>query len=295
MTTNGGNVKTTRLKPSLDVSANLVVHESMGRDLMGYYGHFPCKIEACCLCYIIKGSLKVVINLGEYDIAAGGLVVLLPGSFLTINEMSDDTLISFEGYSSAFLRKINFWKVISPIMQYVIKRPVFSLDERMATFYRESFSIMTRVSRYDPTFLTPSISKSALIVAIDMLSNAIKSNMVRGANLKNSSRDQTIVGEFIQLALENYRSEHKISFYAHEASLTLSHFCNVISKTTGMTAQQIIMNLIIMDAKTQLRNTDAPVQEISQILGFTSPTTFNRYFKTYTGMTPQEYRNSTGG
>lgn len=292
MATNGGSLKSTRLKPNLDVSANLIVHESMGTDLKGYYGYFPCKIEACCLCYIIKGNLKAIINIGEYEIKAGDFVVLLPGSFLTINEMSDDILLSFEGYSSAFLKKINFWKVISPIMQYVIKQPVFSLDERMGTFYRESFSIMTRVSRYDPSFLTHSIAKSALIVAIDMLSNAIKSNMVHGTIHKKSSRDQTIVGEFIQLALENYRTEHKISFYARKASLTLSHFCNVISKTTGMTAQQVIMNLIIMDAKAQLRNTEAPVQEISQILGFSSPTTFNRYFKTYTGMTPQEYRNS---
>ena len=76
----------------------------------------------------------------------------------------------------------------------------------------------------------------------------------------------------MQLALENYRTEHKISFYAHEASLTLSHFCNVISKTTGMTAQHIIMNLIIMDAKNQLKSTDLPVKEIAQTLGFT-PTT----------------------
>ena len=166
MATNGGSLKSTRLKPNLDVSANLIVHESMGTDLKGYYGYFPCKIEACCLCYIIKGNLKAIINIGEYEIMAGDFVVLLPGSFLTINEMSDDILLSFEGYSSAFLKKINFWKVISPIMQYVIKQPVFSLDERMGTFYRESFSIMTRVSRYDPSFLTHSIAKSALIVAL---------------------------------------------------------------------------------------------------------------------------------
>ena len=293
MSTNVGQSKQSRFKPSLDVSGNLVVHESMGTDLKGYYGHFPCKIDACCLCYIIKGKLTAVINLGEYEIAAGDFVVLLPGSFLTIKEMSEDSLLSFEGYSSTFLKKINFWKIISPIMQHVIKQPVFSLDERMGTFYRESFSIMTRVSKYDPSFMTYSIAKAALIVAIDMLSNAIKSNMVRGTLLKNTSRDQAIVGEFMQLAFENYRTEHKISFYAHEASLTLSHFCNVISKTTGMTAQNIIMNLIIMDAKTQLHNTEIPVQEIAKVLGFSSPTTFNRYFKTYTGMTPQEYRNST--
>ena len=260
--------KEDKRKAPFDVSADFVVYENIGSDLMGYYSRFPCKLESCCLCYVVRGNLKATINLGTFNIVANDFVVLMPGGFLQIHEMSDDTLISF------------------------VKSPVFSLDTDMGNFYRDSFSIMTRVSKFDPSFMTHSIAQSALVVAIDMLSNAISHNMVKGASLKNSSRDQTIVGEFVQLALENYRSEHKISFYAHEASLTLSHFCNVISKTTGMTAQQIIMNLIIMDAKTQLINTDFPVQAIAHTLGFTSPTTFNRYFKTYTGMTPQEYRNS---
>ena len=293
MISNADNKRLSMMQPPLEVSADFVVHESIGQDLMGYYGRFPCKIESCCLCYVVSGRLKATINLGEFDVMAGDFVVLLPGGFLQVKEVSDDTLISFEGYSSSFLKKINFWKIISPIMQYAIKNPVFSLNEEMGNFYRESFSIMTKAASFGSSFMTNSIAESALVVAIDMLAGAISHDMVKGATLKNSSRDQTIVGEFMQLALENYRTEHKISFYAHEASLTLSHFCNVISKTTGMTAQNIIMNLIIMDAKTQLKSTDLPVNEIARTLGFTSATTFNRYFKTYTNMTPQEYRNSS--
>lgn len=284
--------KKSQKHPPLEVSADFVVHERIGQDLMGYYGRGPCKIDACCLCYVVRGKFKATINLMEFEIVANDLVVLLPGGFLQVTEASDDALISFEGYSSSFLKKVNFWKIISPIMQYVIKRPVFSLNEDMANFYRESFSIMTKAANFGGEFMTQSIAMSALVVAVDMLAGAIKHNMVKGMVIRNSSRDQTIVGEFMQLALENYRSEHKISFYAREASLTLSHFCNVISKTTGMTAQHIIMNFIIMDAKTQLKDSDIPVQDIARILGFKSPTTFNRYFKTYTGITPQEYRNS---
>ena len=276
----------------LDVSDNIVVHERIGSDLMGYYSMFPCKISACLLIYVVRGRIKVSINLGEYLVHEKDFVVLVPGSFIQFKEVSEDTLISFEGYSSSFLKKINFWKTISPIIQHVFKQPVFSLDDRMAAFYRESFQIMSKLSVFDNSFMTHSIAQSALVVAIEMLANAINAGMVKGISFKNSSRDQAIVSEFMQLALENYRTEHKISFYAHEASLTLSHFCNVISKATGMTAQQIIMNLIIMDAKDLLMNTDFPVHEIAQILGFSSPTTFNRYFKTYTAMTPQEYRNS---
>lgn len=279
-------------QPPFEVSSDFVVHDNIKHDLLGYYSRFPFKIESCCLCYVVKGKLKVSINLGEHDVVAGDFVIILPGSFLQVKQVSHDTLISFEGYSSTFLKKINFWRIISPIMQYVVKQPVLSLNEQMGNFYRESFSIMTKAANFGPEFMTDSIAQSALVVAIDMLAGALKTNMVKGEIVKHTSRDHAIVGEFMQLAIENYRSEHKISFYAHEASLTLSHFCNVISKTTGMTAQQIIMNLIIMDAKTQLKGSDAAVADIAYSLGFSTPTTFNRYFKTYTGMTPQEYRNN---
>lgn len=292
MTTNQTSNKQ-KLQPPFDVSSDFVVHDNIGSDLLGFYGHFPCKIVSLCLCYIVKGNLKIKLNLGDFDVKAGDFVVLLPGSFLTIKELSDDTCISFEGYSSRFLKKVNFWKLISQFIQHVIIQPVFTLNEQMGNFYHDSFSIMCRVAKFDPSFMTPSIARSALIVAIDMLVNAVRTNMAKGSrSLKASSRDQAIVGEFMQLALTNYHSEHKISFYAREASLTLSHFCNVISKTTGMTAQQIIMNLIVMDAKTQLRGSETPVATIARNLGFKSATSFTRYFKTYTGTTPQEYRNT---
>jgi len=279
------------LNPPFEVSDHFVVHDSIGRDLLGYYEYFPCKILSCCLCYIVRGSLKVKINIGEYDINANDFVVLIPGSFLQIKEVSDDVIISFEGYSSSLLKKMNFWKILAPILQYIVAKPVFSLNEQMSNFYKESFSIMSKASQFGSSFMTNSIAQSSFVVAIDMLANAIKSDMVKVKTEKHSSRDLAIVGNFIHDAFENYTEEHKISYYAKEASLTLSHFCNVVSRTTGLTPQRIIMNLIIMDAKNQLSSSDLPVSKIASSLGFSSATTFNRYFKTYTSMTPQEFRN----
>ncbi len=274
------------------MSADFVVRQFTGRDLKERYGNMPCKIDACCLIYVVRGSIKMMVNIKDFDIVTNDFMVLFQGVIVQIKEASDDAAISLEAYSSTFLKKVNFWKIISPIMLYIIKNPVFSLNEELGNFYRESFSIMSKAASFGSKFLTHSIAESALVVAIDMLAGAIRHNMVKGLVIESSSRDQTIVGEFMQLALENYRSEHKISFYAREASLTLSHFCNVISRTTGMTAQHIIMNLIIMDAKLQLKSSDIAVQEVARSLGFASPTSFNRYFKTYTGLTPQDYRNA---
>ena len=277
--------------PQFDMPIDFIVYDDIRAELLKFYTSFPCKIYACVFAYVERGSLKATVNLWDYEVKANDFVMITPGSFIQIKEVSDDTKICFEGFSSSFLKRINFWKTIQPLMLEVFKRPIFSLGPELGSIYRDFLSLMTRASVFSDTFQGDSIARSSMTFIIDSIHNALSSGRVESSG-RHTNREQAIVAEFLQLAFENYRDEHKITFYAHEANLTLSHFCNVISKSTGLTPQEIIMNMIIMDAKTQLKGTDSTVARIAQSLGFSTPTTFNRYFKTYTGITPQEYRNS---
>ena len=277
--------------PQFDMPIDFIVYDDIRADLLKFYALYPCKIEACVICFVERGSVTATINLWDYEVKRGDCVVLIPGSFIQIKEVSDDLKVSFEGYSSSFLKRINFWKMISPFMLRVIKNPIFHLNNELSEIFSRLISIFTQASVMPEIFLVPNNANNVLNFTLDTLNNAISANVISN-EFNHSSREQTIVSEFMQLAIENYRDEHKISFYAQEANLTLSHFCNVVRRTTGLTPQEIIMNLIIMDAKTQLKGTDTPVSQIATSLGFPTPTTFNRYFRNYTGMTPQAYRNS---
>ncbi|MBO6249822.1 MAG: AraC family transcriptional regulator [Muribaculaceae bacterium] len=277
--------------PQFDMPIDFLVYDDIRADLLKFYASFPCKIYACVICYVARGTIKATVNLWDYEVKQNDYVVLMPGSFIQIKEVSDDVKVCFAGYSSKFLDKVNFWKIISPLMVNVFKKPIFSLSDDLGQIYHEFFSLMTKGSVFDNVFNSNDIAQSALIFMISTLHNAIEQGLVVIDN-KPTTREQTIVSEFLQLAFENYHDEHKISFYAHEANLTLSHFCNVIRKTTGFTPQEIIMSMIIMDAQTQLKGTGTTVSRIAASLGFNTPTTFNRYFRKYTGMTPQEYRSS---
>ena len=277
--------------PQFDLPVDIIVYDNVHADLLKCYASFPCKIEACIFCYVVSGNVTVTINLWDYEIRAHDFVVIMPGSFLQIKAVSNDLQVAFEGFSSAFLKHMNFWKMLSPIMLQVFQSPVFSLEPELADIFRDIFSVMTRINDYSSAFQAGSIAQNAMALTIDILSNAIKSHRLRG-DRRPTTREQEIVAQFLQIAFENYREEHRISFYAQEANLTLSHFCNVISKSIGMTPQEVIMNLIIMDAKTQLKRTSHTAARISASLNFSTPTSFNRYFRKYTGMTPQEYRKS---
>ena len=50
--------------------------------------------------------------------------------------------------------------------------------------------------------------------------------------------------------------------------------------------------MVIMDAKAQLKSTEASVQSIAYSLNFTNMSFFGKYFKRHVGISPQEYRNN---
>ncbi len=277
--------------PQFDLPVDFIVSDEINAQLLHLYGKFPCKIDACIIAYCVKGEVQASINLWEYTIKAGDLVVLIPGSFIQLRDVTDDTRISFTGYSSNFLKEVNFWKEASSMLIPVYKNPIITPAAKLSEIYNDLFALLVKSSYVSTSLLSKRVVKHLLNIFIDSVNQAFEHKLVEQANTP-TTREQEILAEFLQLAFENYRYEHKVGFYAHNANLTLSHFCNVINKTTNKTPQEILMNMIILDAKAQLKGTDLTVNKISSLLGFSTQTTFNRYFRTYTNMTPQEYRNS---
>ncbi len=275
--------------PQFDFPVDYIVYDNIRADLLKFYASFPCKILAGIFCYVEKGHISAKINLWDYDVKEHDLVLIVPGSFIQIKEVSDDVKISFQGYSSMFLHKVNYWRKLESFYFDVFRLPIFTLSTELGNVVRDELSTFTQANMLG-LLETQDTIHSTFSMMLEVVDLAVKNNLAREPKT-TSSREQQIVTEFIRLAFQNYREEHKVSFYAHEVDLTLSHFCNVVSRTLGMTPQELIMNFIIMDAKSQLKGTRLSVARIAQLLGFTAPTTFNRYFRTYTGMTPQEYRN----
>lgn len=264
-----------------------MVSDNIALKLLNCYTSHLCKIFTYC----IKGEVKAIINLWNCTIKAEDFVILSPGSFIQIHEVSSDCIFSFAGFSSGFLKEVNFWKSMSALIMPILKNPIVRMEKDIASIYCDGLSLLTKASMIEQAYLSKKVLNALLNLFLDFIAETLSRNILM-QNSAVSLRDQDILSHFLQLAFEHYRDEHKISYYSKNANLTLSHFCSVINKASGMTPQEILKNLIIMDAKAQLKGTDSTISKIALLLGFTTPTTFNRYFKTYTGMTPLEYRKN---
>ena len=275
--------------PLFDLPVDFVVYDKIDGNLLKFYRGYPCKIDACIFAYLMKGNAKAQVNLWDFDIHEHDLVAIIPGSFIEINEVSDDIKVAIVGFSSSFLKTANQWNILLPMFN----KPVMCPNDDLASIYSEMFACLSHAA----SFNFPVLSNSVMIEVLKGLLLAFNDNLKTGIltsrnTADTSSHESKIASEFLQLAFENYREEHKISFYAHQINLTLSHFCSVINRALGKTPQEIIKNMIIMDAQTQLKGSDSSVTSIATSLGFPTATAFNRYFRTYTGMTPLDYRNS---
>lgn len=277
--------------PLFDLPVDFLVDDNIRGNILELYKMFPCQIKAGIFALCIEGEIKVTLNLHEYTVKKNDFVVIIPGSFIQIHSAGSQARVAFMGFSSNFIHAMNYWKYMTDHLSIALIHPIIPLPESNAAFFLDTFSLLTKAANGQIQLFNKQIISSIMDIFYNALKIIYENTFSDFKEDKKRPREYEVLKEFLQLVFENYKQEHKVSFYANEIGLTLSHFCATIKKATGKTAQDIIREFIIMDAKAQLKNGTDKINKIAKSLGF-SATAFNRFFLEYAKMTPLEYRNS---
>lgn len=113
----------------------------------------------------------------------------------------------------------------------------------------------------------------------------------RKNKLNETSANKRVSMQFHSDLAQHFRKHHDVGFYAERAYLTPKYFSAVVKQETGHNAAYWIRVKIIAEAKMLLHiRHDLSVQAIADMLGFSEQSTFSRYFKHETGVSPTEFR-----
>jgi two-component system, response regulator YesN len=108
---------------------------------------------------------------------------------------------------------------------------------------------------------------------------------------KKDSHNSKLRDDLLSFIRENYTSyEISLEFVANQFYLSVSYLSRFIKEQTGVTFTQFIQDLRIQHVKNQLIQTDQPIKEIVDQVGYKDVANFIRKFKKIEGVTPGQYR-----
>lgn len=273
--------------PLLDLPVGFVVSTAVTEQILGFYKQ-TCRLKAGIFALCVSGTLKASINLKEYTLQAGDLVSLLPGSIIQFCEETDAVQLSFIGFSSSFMEGVNLIQSTTDNVTTIYEHPVLPLDIKKTQQLNDFLKLLERVVMEEGK-INPEIVKHILQGFMIGIGDLYRGKQWPSQTL---TRSDEIQKKFLGLVMKHYTSNRQTSFYASHLSISPQHLCMIVKQKTGRSVSDIIADMVIMDAKSQLKSTDLTIQEISYSLNFPNVSFFGKYFKRYVGISPQKFRNS---
>lgn len=268
------------------------MHYISEMDIMKY----PCRFRGYLAFFCIEGHFELEINLKRFSVRENSLFLYTPGNIVRVANISKEekemvhfivVAISSDLMSST---RFDFNKLYDESL-HLLENPSVVLSEQEKNLCKSYLSLINEVSELKIPNTKESVS--SLISSIFYLMGALWGNRVTEAIKKQdegSIRSKAIFESFLKLVRDYHTKERNLSFYAGKLFLTPKYLSKLIKTVSGKSAHEWIDSFVILEAKNLLKYSDMSIKSIVYELNFPNQTTFYRFFKTKTGMTPSEYR-----
>lgn len=240
-----------------------------------------------------RGTSRLLYDLKEVSFTPNEVAVIMPNHLIHPLESSEDYSITLIVVSADFLEEVKHRTLTHDYSKFHFSPSVKLTDEQLEKLLKV-VDVIDMVCNMTETEL-PNRHEILIYmfnVAFELL-NAFR--QVHDLQGNWQSRNMDMFNKFCNLLAMNYRQQRDITFYAHQLRLTPKYFSKVIHDSVGVTAGEWIEDYVVTQAKQILTTRmDLTVQQVGYELGFTEQSSFCRYFKRVSGMTPKQFRRSAG-
>lgn len=251
--------------------------------------HQPQKYDFFIVAKHLSGSIRLKINMEEYELSGGGrMLQLSPGQIVSIEEVSDDFDANVVFLSRHFIESMMVYISGSMPFRMNISHPVISSPSEEELRIEEMFFNAARyiVNHSNSQYRLQVMQH--IMMAIFYASNAPSRLNDNGERVRTNA--DVLSKQFMDLVKENFRTERQLKFYADTLCITPRYLSRVVKECTGASAAEWIERYVVLEARALLKSTTMTIQQISDSLNFPSQTFFGKYFKRRAGVSPKEYR-----
>ena len=259
------------------------------------YLRYPFRVDCYLAAYCVEGSVDCSVNLTDYHLTTGMLLLITPGNIVKItqpDDISQNLRVTLICASTSFITNIgiNPSKFLIEAVE-VLRDPCIHLSEDETQMLHKYVNLALDITKTNPQFVKESIG--GLVSSVFYQFAGFLADSKRRQDMESpvrTTRQRQMLEQFIKLAITDHAKEHLVGYYADKMCVTPKYLSKIVKEASGRSVPDWLSELLILDAKNMLRHSDLTIKEISARLNFPSQSFFFRFFKNHTGQTPTQYR-----
>jgi AraC-like DNA-binding protein/mannose-6-phosphate isomerase-like protein (cupin superfamily) len=249
------------------------------------------------LIYVYKGKCNVVLRNNEIHISEDGIILIDKNTPHTVKETSEEDIIieiklKHDYLSSGFISRFNNKSIIS---QFLIDSII---DSRRANNYLYfPFEERSNIVGIMEQIMGEYFEKDAFTTGIiDAYFFILFTELIRQTNRSTNMLTETLKKEDNILDFLKYIEDHykdcSLSELADKFKYHPNYISAVLKKATGKSCVDLLQIQRLNKAALYLANSDSPIPEIAEEVGYSSVSFFYKKFNEIFLQTPKEYREN---
>jgi AraC family transcriptional activator of pobA len=235
--------------------------------------------------FLSEGKSTRSKGLDKYDFGANTFFFLPAYQISTHDCMSPDVMGYYCHFDmEIFNRKFIKHDVFSDFSFLEFTgNPLVAIDDATKT------NVLNILSRLEVEYNTNSkidldiISVNLLALFLEVRQFAKREKITENAAFRISQQYKSKLARYIY-------EKNSVADYASMLNVSPNHLNKCVKAATGKSAQDILSEMVVLEAKVLLKQSSLTVNEIAWKIGKEDASDFIRFFKSKTGFTPTEYR-----
>lgn len=243
-----------------------------------------------------KGNIAKIIQTQQVEVKEQELYISKPGQmkrWWSVNEPNGYLVAFSKGFLHSLDEKNNIYSRF-PYLSPVDNAHFKVNKEQYQTLYDLVSGIHREFKRRDPlSYELICVRTVELLLMLKRYSRFEKEGQahVTQSALISQRFIDCVEEHFIQGIRNGFVPSKGVAEFAQDLFVHPGHLNDSLKKYLGKTAKSILNERFLTAAKCNLIHSRLTIAEISYLLGFETPSYFNRFFKKFTGQTPLEYRD----
>ena len=243
--------------PSLETfskDTTLLVGTDLTGDLKQYFKTAK-QLPGCMIMLCTQGNCHLTIHLREYNLKANSVAVIFPEIICKMEQVSEDCQFIYAVFSKELVNHADVFTHTIEYTPYIFEQPVIDLRPEVSEILQDYLQVLIKAQNVTRTIIDwaqASLSFTQIILGLR------KTIIPQVETNSRYSRNHEIVRELLRMAVQNYRHERNVSFYADKLHLSPQHLSTTVKKVTGKTLTEIISTLVIHDAQAKSGNSLLP-------------------------------------